>query len=311
METGTIKSVVEKTVSSSWAIDRYEAVRSRLPSAGFPKHSAVAASLDELKGQFDVFVFDSFGVLNVGETPISGACARVEALRRAGKQLFVLTNAATVPLGGLVQKYAGLGFQFANREIVSSRELLATGMQSYGDDWKWGVAAPHQSNVHELPGQCRNLVECQHVLDDFDGFVLLSSSGWSDQLQAMLVTALQARPRPLLVGNPDVVAPREDGLTLEPGAFAHEIADVLKIAPKFYGKPFGNAFDEIESRLESAIKPHRIAMIGDSFHTDILGGAAAGWRTVLVADHGLVKGHNIAEMVNSTGIVPDFIIPSI
>jgi ribonucleotide monophosphatase NagD (HAD superfamily) len=52
-------------------------------------------------------------------------------------------------------------------------------------------------------------------------------------------------------------------------------------------------------------------MIGDSFHTDILGGAGAGWRTVLVTDHGLSKGHNIAEMVKSTGIVPDFIIPSI
>lgn len=277
----------------------------------FPKLSVVAAGLDELKDQFDAFVFDSFGVLNVGETAISGACERVEALREDGKQLFVLTNAATLPLGGLVQKYASLGFQFANREIVSSREVLANAMQSCGSKWKWGVAAPRQSNVHELPGQCHNLNVGQSGFAGCDGFILLSSSGWTDQLQAMLVTALQENPRPLLVGNPDVVAPREDGFTLEPGAFAHEIADALSVEPMFYGKPFGNAFEEIESRLEPAVDPQRIAMIGDSPHTDVLGGAAAGWRTVLVTDHGLVKGHDVEELIKSTGIVPDFIIPSI
>lgn len=286
-------------------------MRSRLPGAAFPKLSVVAASLDELKNQFDAFVFDSFGVLNVGETPICGACERVEALRRDGKQLVVLTNAATVPLGGLVQKYANLGFRFANREIVSSREVLANGMQPCDANWKWGVAAPPQSKVHELPGQCHNLTVCQSSFDDCDGFILLSSSGWTDRLQAMLVAALQEHPRPLLVGNPDVVAPREDGLTLEPGAFAHEVADALSVEPMFYGKPFGNAFEEVESRLEPAVDAQRIAMIGDSFHTDILGGAAAGWRTVLVTDHGLAKGQDVDEMINSTGIVPDFIISSI
>lgn len=271
----------------------------------------VAASLDELKDLFDAFVFDSFGVLNVGETAISGACERVAELRGDGKQLVVLTNAATIPLGGLVQKYAGLGFRFTSREIVSSREVLAKGMPSYGDNWKWGIAAPPQSKVHELPGHCHNLAVCQGSFDNSHGFVLLSSSGWTDQLQSMLVTAMRERPRPLLVGNPDVVAPREDGLTLEPGAFAHDMADALGVAPIFYGKPFGNAFDEVESRLEPVVDPKRIAMIGDSLHTDILGGAAAGWRTVLVTDHGLAKGRNVDELISSTGIVPDFIIPSI
>ena len=79
----------------------------------------------------------------------------------------------------------------------------------------------------------------------------------------------------------------------------------------FYGKPFGNAFSEVARRFEPAVDRHRIAMIGDSFHTDILGGAAAGWRTVLVTDHGLVKDLDVDALMQSSGIVPDFIIPSI
>ena len=31
-------------------------------------------------------------------------------------------------------------------------------------------------------------------------------------------------------------------------------------------------------------------MVGDSLHTDILGGAAAGMTTVLITDHGLFRG---------------------
>ena len=33
-------------------------------------------------------------------------------------------------------------------------------------------------------------------------------------------------------------------------------------------------------------------MVGDSLHTDILGGAAAGMTTVLITDHGLFRGQD-------------------
>ena len=77
---------------------------------------------------------------------------------------------------------------------------------------------------------------------------------------------------------------------------------------EFYGKPFGNAFDEVESRLESAIKPHRIAMIGDSFHTDILGGQEAGVKSALIADYGFFTGRDVARSIAASGIQPDYIL---
>ena len=37
----------------------------------------------------------------------------------------------------------------------------------------------------------------------------------------------------------------------------------------------------------AGLPPDRLAMVGDTLHTDVLGGAAAGCRSVLVTDHGL------------------------
>lgn len=299
------------SITSTWAFERYESVRGRLPSAAFPAQPKHATDLGELADEFDAFVFDSFGVLNVGDTTIPGAIERVATLRAAGKQLAILTNSATVPLGGLVDKYASLGLQFTRQEIISSREVLANALQDMPSIVTWGIAAPATSNIAELPVNGHLLRDTEASFADCDGFILLSSQDWNSRLQTRLQEALSKHPRPVLVGNPDVVAPREDGFSAEPGAYAHELADNLNIAPAFYGKPFINAFDEVQTRLTENIDPKRIAMIGDSLHTDILGGSAAGWRTVLVTDFGLVKDISVNALITSSGIVPDFVIPTV
>ncbi len=48
-------------------------------------------------------------------------------------------------------------------------------------------------------------------------------------------------------------------------------------------------------------------MAGDTLQTDILGGASMGWRTVLVMDHGLLKGYPAGSLVRLSDIRPDFI----
>ena len=86
---------------------------------------------------------------------------------------------------------------------------------------------------------------------------------------------------PLLVGNADLAAPRDKSLSYEPGHFGHLIADQFPQYVKFFGKPFPEVYDLIEASL-SGVQSNRIAMCGDTLHTDILGAAARGWRTVLV-----------------------------
>lgn len=304
----------ERAIDADWIVARYEAVRSRLPAAAFDGAEAEpAANLSDLFGRYAVFALDGYGVLNVGARPIAGAAERVAAMRAAGVRPVVLTNAATLPRAGTVAKYRALGFDFAAHEIVSSRDVAVAEMARLdpGGRLRWGVAAPGPDATAELPGRRHLLLDDAAAYDGADAILLLSSYGWTGERQDRLVDSLVRRARPVLVANPDLVAPQEVGVSLEPGFWAHDLADRTGIAPVFCGKPFGNAFAALLARLGSAApEPHRIAMVGDTLHTDILGGRAAGFGTVLVTGHGVYAGHDAAAYVAATGIVPDVVMPT-
>ena len=72
--------------------DRYEAVRHRLPAFRMTAATRQIASLTEIADVASAFVFDAFGVLNVGETLIEGADRRLDELRQLGCQIRILTN---------------------------------------------------------------------------------------------------------------------------------------------------------------------------------------------------------------------------
>ncbi len=300
-----------KTCTAEWIFSRYEQIRERLPKAKFKTTYSAHQDLSALTDQFDAFLFDSFGVLNAGETPIPHAAVRIGKLRAAGKQVLVLTNAATGPLSGLTEKYAMLGFDFSIEEIVSSREVLQKNLAAYDRDMLWAIAAPASSEIDELGVRAKRIATDEQLFSAADGFVLLSSSGWNSEMQDLLCRSLQQRPRPILVGNPDLAAPREDWFSFEPGSYAHAITDKTGIVPEYFGKPFANAFEEAIRRLDPETPRDRIAMVGDTLHTDILGGAAAGLGTILVTDHGVLKDLNLADCINTAMIVPDYVIPKI
>jgi len=142
-----------------------------------------------------------------------------------------------------------------------------------------------------------------------DEFLLIGAAEWTEQRQALLETSLRDHPRPILVGNPDIVAPRESGLSLEPGYFAHRLADAASIVPEFFGKPFSNIFDMALARLPKGTDLNRVVMVGDTLQTDILGGCSAGVKTALTTDFGSLKGMDFGVAIARSGIVPDFIMP--
>ncbi|MDO6461960.1 HAD-IIA family hydrolase [Granulosicoccaceae sp. 1_MG-2023] len=294
--------------TASAAIARYEAIRDRLPQACFPAGAQYRAHLEELADEFDCFVLDGFGVLNIGAETVPGAVERVLALKAMGKQVRVLTNGASFPVSVTRAKYQGWGLEFAANEVVSSRDALARELALHQDKC-WGFAALEKSALSELADNHILLGDDPADYDRCDGFVLLGTGNWSSQRQQLLSQALAAQPRPVLTGNPDLVAPQPGGLSREAGLYAHALADAGLAEPEFFGKPFDNAFALIRETL-SGIDPQRIAMVGDTLHTDILGGAQAGWRTVLVTGHGLLKGLDAEHAIESSGIRPDFIVPT-
>lgn len=297
---------VSKTLSCASAIDRYTEIAHRLPSPVNPQTSVSVANLGDLVDEIDVFVLDGFGVLNVGESTVPGAAERVAQLQALGKQVLVLTNGATLPVEKTVEKYLKWGMQFQLADVVSSRNALEEAMLKQDKNIHWGIAATKIAQIEKLAPKTTLLGDNKADYDNVDGFVFLSAMDWSDQRQQLLHDALKKRTRPVLVGNPDIVAPREDAMSLEPGFYTHLLADAGVCQPEFYGKPFKNVFDLIAKRIEN-VSPDRIAMVGDTLHTDILGGASFGWRNVLIKNHGLMREADNEQVFAQTGIRPHFI----
>jgi len=288
------------------AILRYTEVSHRMPSPSNPDATQKVAHLGDLTNEIDVFVLDGYGVLNIGGDTVPGAVERVNALQKMGKQVLVLTNGATLPVEKTVKKYANWGMHFAPGDVVSSRNALEGALKNEADDLLWGVIGTDYAHIDKLAPNTLLLADKQEDYARVDGFIFLCTQDWTSDRQTLLHAALTSHKRPFLVGNPDLVAPVEGAMSLEPGLFAHALADAGVCEPQFYGKPFKPVFDLVAQRIQG-VSPNRIAMVGDTLHTDILGGASYGWRTVLIKNHGLMKEADDEDTIKATGIRPDYI----
>jgi len=281
-----------------WAFARYRAVAHRLPPVrDYPRESYRILDLQYVLKRHDGFILDAFGVLNVGDGVLAQALERVGQMRALGKKVVVLTNGASATRAQALAKYRAWGFDFRDDEVIASRDLAGAALAGRGGTW--AAIAPEGSEFGDLPGDVRALDD--DLLARADGFLFLGSQGWDDARQAALVEALAARPRPVICANPDMVAPREDGFTWEPGHYAH----ALPVPVEFHGKPYADAFTAALKALD--LPASRVAMVGDTLHTDILGGRAAGCATVLVTGHGFFKDVKPDAFIAATGIVPDYI----
>ncbi len=277
--------------------DRYEAIRSRLPQSASVNSTKKIGSLQDIVKDVDAFVFDAFGVLNVGETLIPGADLRLRQLRQAGCLIRVLTNAASYNRSGAIAKFEKLGIELDASEIITSRDAALKAL----DNRHWGVIAAPEDDLSDLPARVTRLDGDPTSFDSVDGILFLSSAAWSDALQSGLEASLKHRPRLVIIANADLVAPRGQGFSIEPGFFGHRIADHTGAEVRFFGKPFADVYELAQETLKH-IRPDRIAMCGDTLHTDILGATAFGWQTVLVTRDGLFAGTDVDRFVNASKI---------
>ncbi|MFK7744248.1 MAG: TIGR01459 family HAD-type hydrolase [Roseobacter sp.] len=295
-------------LSPSEAFIAYEAARSRMPKGIVGKPSPRRVNtLADLTDAFDVFLLDAFGVLNIGDQPIPGTPERVRDLQAMGKRVIVVSNAASVPVEDLLNKYKRLGYSFLRDDVITSRKAAIAAV-SAAPDIHWGVMGLSGVSMSDFGDVKWSLLEDDpDTYSQVKGFLLLGSGEWTQDRHEILRKTLNERPRPVYVANPDIVAPRVGALSSEPGFFGHDLAETAGIAPVFFGKPFENIYDIVFQQLPEADRS-RVVMVGDSLHTDVLGAQAANIASVLVSGFGFFAGQDVDMAISQSGIVPDFIV---
>jgi HAD superfamily hydrolase (TIGR01450 family) len=279
----------------------------RLPAVPAPVVPRRVAAVAEIAEDFDLIVLDAWGVLNLGDAVIPTAPAAVADLRRRGKRLTVLSNDGGSDKAMSVAKHCRRGFDFAAGEIIAGLDLLDEALADLPPLERLGLIADDPLPYPDLTVRMTRLADRAADYDAVEGFVFLSSDTWSEVRQKLLRASLARRARPLVVGNPDIVSPSPDEITIEPGYYAHRLAAELAIAPAFLGKPYAAIYRRLAERHPD-VAPERVLCVGDTPQTDILGGRAAGYRTLLVED-GFCRGRDALALCRESGIWPDFIAP--
>ena len=285
----------------------YQALRPVLPPARPASHQKTDRLADCLDA-FDAFILDGFGVINVGIEKIEGIDEFFQRAELAGKPVVILTNAASAPSAVVAEKYLRWGLPVTAHHVVSSRDALVAALPAA--DQRAGFLQLDR-NTQLINGLTSSANASRDLFDKAEGFVFLGSSGWDDNDQALLEQSLLQRMRPVLVGNPDVSAPHSHQFSAEPGYWmARAMRAVPGLRPRWFGKPHMPAFqlavDKVNQLAVASVPNHRIAMVGDSLHTDILGGAAAGLGTILLTNYGLLRAHDAHQLCTEVQIFPDW-----
>lgn len=301
-----IEGLITRMETAAGIFERYQAVRHRLPEATFDTTTNDVDSLLDVAPHVEAFVFDAFGVLNVGETPIPGAAERLDRLRADGCAIRILSNAASYNHDSATAKFRKLGMQIGADEIFTSRDAALASLGSR----HWGCIAAPSDDLSDIPSKTVRLEDDPTDYDRAEGILFLSTEVWQPERQALLRQALLDRPRPVIIANADLAAPRDHGFSLEPGHFGHLLADEGVADIRFFGKPFPEVYRMVEASLPG-VPPERIAMCGDTLHTDILGAAARGWQTVLVTRDGMFSGLDTSPFCERSMLIPTWSVQRI
>jgi HAD superfamily hydrolase (TIGR01459 family) len=276
----------------------------------------------DLLDHYDAFCFDGYGTLyNRGSFVYPGAMDWFQMLRRAGKHLRLVTNAASDVDEVLARDADKRGFDFTAEETISSGNLLkdlCAELRSRGLKLREVYYIGRETGKHVLDACEITAVEMD--AEPAEPIVAISSAKDTPETYARAVKILQKPGAILLVLNSDAWAPKipeENGVTVrEPvsGALSERLrrdsmcdANGGEGCETYYlGKPF----PQIWERVKASLPPNaRVLMIGDTLGTDVYGAKIAGFDSALVVGRN-VPAEELEADEKALGIRPDWYLES-
>lgn len=264
--------------------------------------------------KYNVIFFDAFGVIKNYQGLVPGIEKTFEYLKEQNKEYYIVTNDASRSPVQLASSYHKMGLHAITPDRIISSGMLTKeylylkvpeGVVAYlgtADSAHYIESLGlHPMPISEVNESNMDQVKALLFLDD-EGF------DWQQGVNTA-VNLLRKRTIPAIVANTDHAYPVTiHDLSVAIGGLAMMVENI--VGKKFirFGKPdsqmFMFAYDLI--RDYRPISKKEIVMVGDTLHTDILGGNKFGLDTVLVLS-GNTLPKDVDTRVTSTGIVPTYI----
>lgn len=251
--------------------------------------------MEDLLDRYDAFCFDGYGTLyNRGSFVYEGALDWYTMLRAAGKQMRLITNAASDVDSVLAADAGKRGFAFSEAETISSGSLLkdlCVELRGRGKAICELYYIGRETGKHVL--ESCGIKAVAPAAEPVEPIVAISSAKDTPETYEQAVKILKRPGAMLLVLNSDAWAPKipgDDGVTVrEPvsGALSERLrrdsmceANGGAGSETFYlGKPFPAIWEKVKRSLPEG---SRVLMVGDTLGTDVLGAKVAGFDSALV-----------------------------
>ena len=267
--------------------------------------------------KYNVIFFDAFGVLKNYQGLVPGIQQTFDYLAEQKKEYYIVTNDASRSPVQLASSYHKMGLHAVTPDRIISSGMLTKeylylkvpeGIVAYlgtaGSAHYIESLGLHPMPISEVNDSNIDKIKALLFLDD-EGF------DWKDGLNTA-INLLRKRTIPAIVANTDHAYPVTiHDLSVAVGGLAMMVENI--VGKKFirFGKPdsqmFMFAYDLI--REYRPISKKEIVMVGDTLHTDILGGNKFGLDTVLVLS-GNTLPSDVETRITSSGIVPTYICDS-
>ncbi|MBL7742408.1 MAG: HAD-IIA family hydrolase [Chitinophagaceae bacterium] len=264
---------------------------------------------------YKVIFFDAYGVIKNYKGLIPGIEKTFDWLNEQQKSYYIITNDASRSPDLLAASYNKNGLLHITPDKIISSGMLAKefldlkvkkGLVAYlgTEDSAHYIEHP---GLDTLPLQQMN----EDNINDITALVLLDDEGfdWMDGLNKA-VNLLRRRTIPAIIANPDGAYPmskRDVGIAI--GGLAYMIEKITGRKFIRFGKPDSQIFMfawEYILPFHPGITKRDILMVGDTLHTDILGGNKFGLDTALVLTGNLLPEDHETRIM-ATGISPTFI----
>jgi HAD superfamily hydrolase (TIGR01450 family) len=272
----------------------------------------------EIALKYKVIFFDAYGVLKTYKGILPGVKEMLVFLEENNIAFYILTNDASRSPQLLAKGYQDAGIhEVTEQKIISSGMLAREYIQNKVQHGRIAYLGTEDS-AHYIENEGLKTVSIRDLdidnCSDISALVLLDDEGydWNVDLNKTL-NLLRKQAIPVIVANTDGTYPvAKKDVAISVGA----VGDMLEVLARKTFIRFGKPDSQIFSfAYEHCIKEHNVSkndilMVGDSLITDIIGGNKFGIDTCLVLT-GNILPERCELMINSYGIIPDYICESV